>query len=64
MTATDQHSVVHNTFCIERVLRRLARAHFFEPLPISESKMKWFSGPAEWITHKRDSIFGLVGARC
>jgi uncharacterized protein YndB with AHSA1/START domain len=60
MTVTEKRSVVHDTFRIER--------HFdaepervFDAFANLDAKVKWFSGPAEWLTAKRELDFRVGG---
>ena len=60
MSVTEKRNVVHSTFCIERTYDA-APERVFLAFADLESKTKWFSGPAEWLTDKREFDFRVGG---
>jgi uncharacterized protein YndB with AHSA1/START domain len=60
MPVTEKRNVVHSTFCIERTYDATPE-RVFSAFANLESKIKWFSGPAEWLTNKREFDFRVGG---
>jgi uncharacterized protein YndB with AHSA1/START domain len=60
MTVSDERRVVHDTFRIERHFDA-APEHVFAAFAGLEAKTKWFSGPEEWLTARRELDFRVGG---
>ena len=60
MSFTEKRSVVHSTFSIERTYDA-SPERVFAAFAQLESKRKWFSGPDEWVTGKRELDFRVGG---
>ena len=60
MTAPENRTVVHSTFCIERTYDA-SPERVFAAFANLEAKSKWFSGPEEWVTDKREFDFRIGG---
>jgi len=60
MSSSEKRNVVHGTFCIERSYDA-SPERVFQAFANLESKAKWFSGPSEWQTGKREFDFRVGG---
>lgn len=60
MTVSEERSVVHGTFTIERVYDA-SPERVFSAFSKQEAKMKWFAGPETWLTHQRELDFRIGG---
>lgn len=60
MTAPENRSVIHSTFCIERTYDA-SPERVFAAFANLETKSKWFSGPEQWVTDKRELDFRVGG---
>jgi uncharacterized protein YndB with AHSA1/START domain len=60
MASTQKRSVVHSTFSIERTYEA-SPERVFQAFAQLENKLKWFSGPDEWLTSQRELDFRVGG---
>jgi uncharacterized protein YndB with AHSA1/START domain len=60
MASTEKRNVVHSTFSIERNYDA-SPERVFQAFAQLESKAKWFSGPEQWVAHKREFDFRIGG---
>jgi len=60
MSISKKRNVVHSTFCVERSYDA-SPERVFQAFAELESKTKWFSGPSEWQTGKREFDFRVGG---
>jgi uncharacterized protein YndB with AHSA1/START domain len=60
MSSKEKRSVVHSTFSIERNYDA-SPERVFAAFARLESKSKWFSGPEDWVTDKREFDFRVGG---
>lgn len=60
MASTEKRRVVHSTFSIERNYDA-SPERVFDAFATLERKAKWFSGPEQWLTGKRELDFRVGG---